>query len=164
MCMRRRVICLNCLFGWSFTDPHCMMEMVRQGQRRYALTTTKFKGFHDKLEKVEQGHDRKQSHKSFVEMSQYTQVSQMFLYCAGIIKYVNFVIIPSQYMRLVHLKTGHFDVTIFIALQEILALIEVPIDKVECPDLCNILRVLLTFILRHEGVSGYANIVGALGN
>ncbi len=31
-------------------------------------------------------------------------------------------------MRLVHLKTGHFDDKIFIALKEALALIEVPID------------------------------------
>ena len=54
-------------------------------------------------------------------------------------------------MRLVHLKTGHFYEKISIALKEALALIEVPIDKVESPDLCNILRVLFTFHLRNEG-------------
>ncbi len=57
-------------------------------------------------------------------------------------------------MRLVHLKTGHFDGKILIASKETLALIEVPIDRVESPDLCNILRVILTFHLRHEGPLG----------
>ena len=57
-------------------------------------------------------------------------------------------------MRLVHLKTGHFDEKIFIALKETLALIIVPIDKMESPDLCNIFRVALTFHLRHEGALG----------
>ena len=41
-------------------------------------------------------------------------------------------------MRLVHLKTGHFDEKIHITLRETLGLIEVPIDKVESLDLCNI--------------------------
>ena len=54
-------------------------------------------------------------------------------------------------MRLVHLKTGHFDEKINIALKETLAPIEVPIDKVDSPDLCNILRVVPTFHLRHGG-------------
>ena len=57
-------------------------------------------------------------------------------------------------MRLVHLKTGHFDEKTFIALKETLSLIEVPIDKVGSPDLCNILRVVLTFHLRHDGALG----------
>ena len=52
-------------------------------------------------------------------------------------------------------KTGHFDGKICIALKEALLLIEVPIDKVESPYLCNILSVVLTVHLRH---------VGALGN
>ncbi len=43
---------------------------------------------------------------------------------------------------------------IYIALQEILALIEVLIDKVESPDLCNVLMVVLTFNLRHEEALG----------
>ena len=57
-------------------------------------------------------------------------------------------------MRLVHLKTAHFDEKIFITLKETPALIEVPIDKVKSPDLCNILRVVPTFHLRHEGALG----------
>ncbi len=51
-------------------------------------------------------------------------------------------------------KTGHFDEKIFIALKEALAIIEIPIDKVESPDLCNILRVIFTFHLRHVGALG----------
>ena len=50
-------------------------------------------------------------------------------------------------MRPVHLKTGHFDEKIFITLKEALALIKLPINKVEGPDLCDILRVILTFHL-----------------
>ncbi len=57
-------------------------------------------------------------------------------------------------VRLVHLKTGHFDEKIFIALKETLALIEVPIDKVESPELCNILRDVVTFHVRHQGALG----------
>ncbi len=57
-------------------------------------------------------------------------------------------------MRLVRLKTGHFDEKIHIALKETLGLIEVPIDKVESPDLCKILRVVPTFHLRHKGALG----------
>ena len=57
-------------------------------------------------------------------------------------------------MRLVHLKTGHFDEKIFITLKETLARIEVPIDKMENPDLCNILSMALTIHLRHEGALG----------
>ena len=58
------------------------------------------------------------------------------------------------HMRLVHLKTGYFDEKVFIALKAALALIEVLIDKVESPDLCNTLRVVVTFHLRHEGALG----------
>ncbi len=57
-------------------------------------------------------------------------------------------------MRLVHLKTGHFGEKIIIALKEALALIEVPIDKAESSNLCNILRVVFTFHLRHVGSLG----------
>ena len=58
-------------------------------------------------------------------------------------------------MRLVHLKTGHFDDKMFIALKETIALTEVPINKVKSPDLCNILRVVFTFHLRYEGALGF---------
>ena len=56
-----------------------------------------------------------------------------------------------KHLRLVHLKTSHFDEKIFIILQETLALVTIPINVRYCPYLCNILRVVLTFHLRHEG-------------
>ncbi len=43
-----------------------------------------------------------------------------------------------KHVRLVPLKIGHFDEKIFIALKEALALIEVPIDKVESPSHANL--------------------------
>ena len=62
--------------------------------------------------------------------------------------------IRNEHMRLVHLKTGHFDEKINIGLKETLILIEIPIDLVESLDLCNILSVVLTFHFTHEGALG----------
>ena len=62
--------------------------------------------------------------------------------------------VVAVHMRPVHLKTGHFDEKIFITLKEALALIEVPTDKAESSNLCNILRVVFTFHLRHVGALG----------
>ena len=63
----------------------------------------------------------------------------------------------QEHMRPVHLKTGHFDEKIFIILKETLALVEIPIDVREYPYLFDILGVVLTFHLRHEGASDPKN-------